>query len=686
MAHIPQGIVIGDNMSEAERDKQPDRKPYLVRHGLIKFDPDAELDSISRILDTKIVNIDAKIFEGSRADHKWNPNRRKHYRKVENFFASPYVRTRLREAYRNDELKELKERLKESSLRESVDYPDERPGDSSKMFALSDTVLPGVFGHQAKQMTLYDVLDQYRKGREAAYRNPIGKRIVKLIASFVVSRGVKGTHTGPDHMAAWQDFWKRNGMRMRIKDVLRELLIYGDQFLRYYETEAGLIVRQLDPETIWEIVTEPEDIEQVLYYHQQFVTPTQLIVSAPLANRMPASTLVIRQHPAASIDHFKINCSRTEKRGRSELFAILAWLVRFREFANDRVILAKMQSMFALDVAVEGTQADVDAANAQFATPPGSGSVLVHNKKVEIDFKNANKNANESKTDAEMILKIIAVGSGVSEQFLGVSYQTSRAGALVQTEPDVKNFEDYREIIEEVLQKSADRVFDANGLEQDDAMEFTFPGLASEDRSAKVKDLALAESMDYFSKKRAAEMTAREFDVTNYSFDAEQEQIRQERADNPVIAAANQQVQKIAPDPMDLLAAQAAAKGVPGSGGKPGPKAKATGSDKKPVIHAGAQAGFRGDMGGRGLARTTAKLARGKFSRGNERASLKTNRTSQTPRVAETETSLTRPGWTEQARSASIMTRKRRKAERLIALANQTIAEVESPSSDASDT
>jgi len=76
---------------------------------------------------------------------------------------------------------------------------------------------------------------------------------------------------------------------------------------------------------------------------------------------------------------------------------------------------------------------------------------MVHNEAVTVEYKNANNNANEAKTDAEMILKIIAVGAGVSQQFLGVTDSATRAGALIQTEPDVKNFEMYQEVVEDML-------------------------------------------------------------------------------------------------------------------------------------------------------------------------------------------------------------------------------------------
>jgi hypothetical protein len=684
----------------AEADTEVAGNPTVRITSGIKFDPDAALDHISRLVETRIVNIDAKVFEGRPRTHLWQANKRQHYTSARQFFASPQVRSRIREQVKNTDLKETLGRLQESFSDEP--YPDEQRSGSQSAFHTNDLSLPGFFGPGSRQMTLFDVLDAQRKCFEAATRNPIGKRVCKIIPQFVLARGVKGTHTDPAYQKAWNEFTKSQGMSMRIKTVLRELVIYGEVFMRYFNLPDGLAVRSLDPSTIWEIVTNPDDIEEVYYYHQQYVTLHQNIVASPLngKNVLPASTLVIRQVPGSDIDHFKINATSHEKRGRSELYAILAWLVRFRDFVNDRVVLNKMRAMFALDVAVDGGALDLAAAEQQFATPPGSGSVLIHNKKVEVEFKNANTNANESKTDSEMILKIIAVGAGVSEQFLGVSYSTNRAGALIQTEPDVKNFEDYREITEAILSKAADRVAKSKRLPATDVgMEFTFPSIASEDRSAKVKDIALAEAMDYFSKARAASMVAREFDVTNFDHEQEQAQIRSERADDPVMATGYQQVEKVAPGQMEMqqqaadaaveqtrVAGETKAAGL-ASAGKPGPAAKTKGGGKKPVKYTGAQGGVRSDKGGRGLPATKAALGRSKFSRGGEKTAIKNNRTSKTPilhevdvreaNTASTEVVFTRSGFSDKARTASIIERKRRRAARLMRMAEAAQTEAD---------
>lgn len=660
-------VAIKEETETALRDAAEDGD-FLGSAGRIKVrrltkydDPkryEKHMTGVMRDIETNVVNIDAKIMEGGKPVH---------YKSAQAFLKSPGVIRRLAEAKAHgmvlpDEIallkgtagKSVKHKIQLRQLKEGSDfelglYPDEQVT-KGRVFPVADVVLPSLNSPNSKNALLVDYLDAHRKSWEAATFNPIAKRISKIIPQFVLGRGVKGMIDSLTHQEAWDDFHLRNRLRFRTKQQLREIVIYGEIFNRFFTTPEGLVVRQIDPSTIWEIVTDDEDVENVRYYHQQFVKLNQ----APLLGGIPTpSTVVIRQIPAEEVDHFKINATSSEKRGRGELFPILGYLLRFKEFVDDRIAFNKMRAMFAMDVAVEGSQTDVDAADAQFSTPPGPAAVLVHNKSVEIEFKNTNANAADALTDAETILKVIAIGAGVSENFLGVARAQTRAGALISTEPDVKNFEDYQELVEEILMRTAARVFKAKGLAVK-PMEFTFPAIAQEDRSAKLKDIAFEESMDHITKARAATMAAREFQISDYDYKKEQQAIEEERKGDPVITATLQQVQKIAPaDPGGE---------TPGMGADLVPVAARP--SKKGVTQTSGQMGFAADGGGRGLPDTKQTLNRSAFTRGGEKTAIQNNRTSGTPLRHSTEGAPKRNTWGEAARAKSAQVRAARAAAR----------------------
>jgi hypothetical protein len=640
-----------------------DKRGKIRVKRLTKYDDpnrfDQQFESVVKEVETNIVNIDAKLMEGGRLVH---------YKNAQAFLRSKTVVRRLAVAREHGYLQtgeiELARRkglqhTMAARLREGGTdfeygmYPDEVRGTSpGKYYPITDVALPSLNSPASKNATFVDYLDAHRKSWEAATFNPIAKRIVKIVPQFVLGRGVKGATNSAPHQKLWDHFFKRNRMRSRTKQSLKELLIYGEIFWRFFASKDGLIVRSVDPSTIWDIVTDEDDIESVKYYHQQY---TRFDLS-PLPGRMPIpSTLVIRQIPADQIDHYKINCTSSEKRGRSELFPILGYLLRFKEFVNDRILLNKLRATFALDVAVEGGQTEVNAAEAQFAEPPGPAAVLVHNKAIEVEFKNADAHANDAATDADTILKVIAIGAGISENFLGVSRQQTRAGALISTEPDVKNFEDHQELIEEILVDASDRVFAHAGLAPLQ-MEFTFPAIAQEDRSAKLRDIAFTEAMDYITKERAAVMAAREFQITDYNYAAEKQRIKVERGEEPVMAQGMQQMPKIAVDPNAVpeppgLGADMAPGAAPAEGEE---------DEKKGVTQTSGQMGFRGDGGGRALADTKATLNRPGFTRGGEKKAIKNNHSSGTPlRHAAGEEPIRR-GWNDTARAKSLAIRRAR--------------------------
>ena len=693
MIRNPNDNALAKAIVEEIREEEADATPVagVVRGGGLKVrrhkapDFDKEFDAIVTQVQTRFTEIDAKLMERQR-NGSWQLV---HYPNLQKFMESRQVRRRVREHMTASNLRDISERLhhiaeSDSSLkvlreqqrrllsredrrhkrtRESSQsfslglYADEitaHSGVSPTVFALQDTILPTTTSPMSKQQLFVDYQEMHRRSWEAATRNPIGKRICDIIPQFVLGRGVVGHIESKPHQDAWNDFAERNKLRGKLRMYLRELLMYGEIFLRYFRRPEGLIVRSLDPSTIWDIITDPEDIEDVKFYHQQFTILNTSPV--PYVSMVP-STLVIRQIPAEEIDHYKINSTSSEKRGRSQLYCILGWLLRFKEFANDRVLLNKMRAMFALDVSVDGDAADVASAESQFATPPGPGAVLVHNKAVTVEYQNANNNANEAKTDAEMILKVIAVGAGVSEQFLGVSGASTRAGALIQTEPDVKNFETYQEVIDDILQDAWKRVRTyRRGLGQTtERMEFTFPALAQEDRSAKLKDLAFAEAMDWIKKERAASMGAREFGISTYDYDDEQAAIATERKNKlaPVIAQGMQQVPKIAPDLSTM----------PGLGDDMAPAAP---SDRK-VAHTSGEMGFSARrLSGRGQANTQATLNRAGFTRGGEKKAIQNKRSSGTPlRNSAAGVAKPRHVWNDAARVKALRTRRERRLQML---------------------
>lgn len=490
--------------------------------------------------------------------------------------------------------------------------------------ALTRNYIPLVPGPWSRQLYWADYFAASAKCFEAYSHDPIAHRAMEMKAEFILGRGVAGNADDERMQAVWDEFWKSNNMERRLPEITTDLGVFGELFVRYFPVRRGdpgyLAIRSLDPATIYEIVTDQEDWESVYFYHQQFQTRAELF-SPPKGNQAPqgatpqgVTKYVIRQIPAQEIDHVRVNARSAEVRGRSDLFPSLGYLKRLRDLMTSRVIRADMQARLVYKLTADGNASDLaNLKRTLFPNnkPPAPGSVLALNRAADLDGLMFNMPGDPGiDADLEGLLNLVAVGVGIPKEWLGISgREAARAAAVVATEPAAHHLETRQKVIEQLLQQMAWRVGEAAGIpEEQRVIEFTFGSMIAEDRTAKLKDLAFAESMGWYSKQSAANDAAKELDNTTYDFDDEQKQIAEEAkgtgdVKQQVIALDFQQTTKVnvseePPDPVDQAAALAAATGktgpgaAPGAGGNAPPGQKTRGgipANQNPMVGANAQ-------------------------------------------------------------------------------------------------
>ncbi|MGH7744614.1 MAG: HNH endonuclease [Candidatus Dormibacteria bacterium] len=313
---------------------------------------------------------------------------------------------------------------------------------------------------------------------------------------------------------------------------------------------------------------------------------------------VPSVKYILRQIPAGQILHEKLNVSKYEKRGRSDLFSVLGWLKRYKDLMNARVIKGQLEAAFCWDVEVDAGGGSVAQTSISLPDPYKPGSTFLHNKSLKLTAVGSQIRGNDQAPDLAALLNLIAVGFGIPKEFLGeFSRGAGRGGTLVATEPGAKRFERRQRLIENLCHKIANRVLQnaikAKKLDPDDILldartvrslasremnvptndaqmqkiddlaqapikegsslragaarrlkardvteeqqeqidalkesghiakellEFIFPAIAQEDRSAKLKDLALSEAMQWLPKSVTATLAAKELNITTYDF------------------------------------------------------------------------------------------------------------------------------------------------------------------------
>jgi len=512
--------ALPEGWENEDRNVSPDSK--FLEHSKVKTVPEL----VALLEADKSVQIEARVFF-----HETGTNIAR---------LAPLGKDKFIEAFKSN---------KKRTFKESVDSFQMDSGGANVVGGKDFTPMLG--GPFNKQLYYYDYLKMHAQCFYAYNHDPILHNVVQIIRDFALGRDwsvqVKNSKN-PEHekqgQALWAAFDEVNDLRNMMSLICEELSIYGEIFqwwlpnnetrIAYQvqpgqEPPKGLIprVRLIDPSVIWEIVTYPEDIKRVLYY--QWVAPTQyqMYTGTDGGKPVPGTKFIYQQLPPDQVDHYKINCRSNEKRGRSDLFSVLGYAKRLRDSVNYSIIGMQKATAWSIDTTIKGSQDDVTdymEGQRELGTIPNPGSEFVHTDKIERKYmsnESAGRGTNSNAVD--WCFSMICAGVGIPQQYFGthLSGGSTRASALVATEPVVKKFEMRRNLIEQIIMNMATRLFKKFNIDAE--IEVTFPELVSQDRSMKLKDLAMAESQGWISKERAAEIAAKELGIMDFDFKREKQ-------------------------------------------------------------------------------------------------------------------------------------------------------------------
>lgn len=431
------------------------------------------------------------------------------------------------------------------SLKETFDNFSIDTYQSNEIGADYVPLLGGPFN---RQLYLYDMLKAHQQSFYAFHHDPIAKQAVNIIKDFTLGEGFRVDCKNEDALILWRAFEEVNKVQELMNYISIELSLYGEVFIhelpnfetsfRYnvspnQQAQRGAIprLRLLDPSTVWEIVTYPEDINSVLYYQLIYPTQYQIYTGQDKGAPVQSSKYIYRQILPEEVSHYKINVVSNEKRGRGDLINILGYLKRMRDTVNFSIIDIMKKTSWSIDTEVDGNQNDIDAymqsiqSLGDFAPP---GSEFVHSKKVKREFLSAPAGGGGQYQTFDWVFSMITMGLGIPQSYFASHHNTgqTRASAIVATEPVAKLFKSRQMILERIVKDMAKKLFKRYGINDD--VEVTFPEIIAKDTSTKLKDLSLAVSSGWISKKRAAEIAAKELNITEYDYEAEKKDIDSE--------------------------------------------------------------------------------------------------------------------------------------------------------------
>lgn len=484
-----------------------------------------------------------------------------------------------------------KAHLKEAGLKENFFDLEDDPTQTNKGATGFTEYTPIMGGPFSKQLYMADMLDAFAKAFEAYNHNPIAHQIVRITTCFALGRGVSAKACHPQCQERWDEWSKEAGLDARLESWSDTLSRDGELMLRTPKGQNQLVIRWIDPSTVWDIITDLEDFETglglasrgIIYYHQQYPTQYQLLYGGGQNSKFnpsdyESSKYIINQIPAEEVLHYKINVGPNEKRGRSDLFSTLGWLKRYKDFWTARVLRAVAQASFAWKNKIKGADTDVAAFISAFPQkPPDFGGVWVENEASDLQPMAVDIKGGDAKDDASGIRNMIAVGPGIPEQYLGFGEgHQARATAVVASEPGTKKFQARQILLGRVLRDIATlwgqaeiksgrlpkqvpvdsseltvlqrlvvkfgatpigkailsvlkMAGAAEAMEDHEIqIDFQFPEIAIEDRTAKIKDVDFSVSGGYISHEDGSTMIAKELGIEQYNYQETQAKIAQE--------------------------------------------------------------------------------------------------------------------------------------------------------------
>lgn len=409
--------------------------------------------------------------------------------------------------------------------------------------------VPILGGPFHKQLYTYDFLKMQAAAFWAYHHDPIAHRIVHTIVDFTLGKGYRIDFKDPMHSALWDAFEEANDLYSQMLSFARELSTYGESMWYWLpdsnteiainrpegqQSQKGIIprIRVMDPSMFWDIITQPEDISKPLAY--QWVSPTQYQIYTHVDGTdktVQGSKFIYKQIPAENMIHAKVNSMSNEKRGRSDLFSVLGYLKRLRDTVTYSIIGLQKNAAWSMDTTIQGGQSDIDgyiSDQQSMGTIPEAGSEFVHTDKIKREYlSNSSQGSGRVSQAFEWCFSMIAAGSGIPTNYFGthLSGGQTRASAVVATEPVAKLFEMRQKIYEQTMTKIIRKFFALQGIYNAE-FSIKWPEIITQDRSQKIKDMATAETMGWFSPKRVAEMAAKEFGQEDFEFASEQEDIK----------------------------------------------------------------------------------------------------------------------------------------------------------------
>jgi len=333
--------------------------------------------------------------------------------------------------------------------------------------------------------------------RRYYYTDPMAAQAIRLWTDYTFGTGMTWSveEENKEIKKVLESFWnsKDNKSVLSARGQRKssdKLLVDGEIFFAIFLGPEGQNrIRRIDPLEITDIITNPDDIEDVMYYKREWVDQQGKGLSAYFRSAGNIKGKPYKDYAGKTISGtegpivYHITHRTIGQRGTPLSMPAHFYLKYNQKFLASRISIALALSRFAWKTKVKGGQAAIDAVKAKTNDKEiAAGSHLLENLGSDTTPIRTESGASAAYQDGRMIKLMIASAYGIPEQYFGDISIGNLATAKTVELPMMKMFQSYQAIWAGAYKDINDIVLEHNGVPEDKwYVDLDFPAIAPED-------------------------------------------------------------------------------------------------------------------------------------------------------------------------------------------------------------
>ncbi len=416
--------------------------------------------------------------------------------------------TRLRELAPRDELEII---IREATASVEADL------------ALEDAGWINLSGTTSDVITSVERITNLKLSRLYYTKDPLGRQSIRLWTDYTFGSGMTWQTENEKAKKVLESFWdtKANQSVLSARGQRKssdKLLVDGEVFFAIFLGPNGTAkIRRIDPLEITEIITDPDDIEDIKFYrrewadaqgnaHKDIYRSTTNIGNESAKDSLGGS---VQKTEDALIYHLTYNT--ISQRGNPLLLPALIWMKYYTKFLGSRIAVMLALAKFAWKSKVKGGQVATDAIKAKtHGQDIPAGSTIVENLGIDTTPIKTETGASAAYQDARTIKLQICAAVGIPEQYFGDISIGNLATAKTVELPMMKMFQSYQKVWSDAYQDIDEIILAHNQVPEDKwYIDRDFPAIAPEDVAGMAQSvLAILQAMPELAYSRDVQQVA----------------------------------------------------------------------------------------------------------------------------------------------------------------------------------